>query len=82
MLGIQVVETRKKVLGGEHPDTLTSMNNLAFTQKSQGNFEDALALMRDCLHLRQQILGPDHPHTISSRTALSTWTERAREMTQ
>ena len=27
---MQVVKTFKRVLGEEHPDTLTSMNNLAF----------------------------------------------------
>jgi hypothetical protein len=65
----------QKVLGDEHPFTLTSMNNLAFTWKSQGNFEDALTLLQNCLHLQQQILGPDHPDTISTRTALSGWTK-------
>ena len=29
-LDVQVIETRKRVLGQAHPDTLTSMNNLAF----------------------------------------------------
>jgi hypothetical protein len=29
------METRKKVLGAEHPDTLTSMANLAFTWKGR-----------------------------------------------
>ncbi|KAF2836644.1 hypothetical protein M501DRAFT_1018536 [Patellaria atrata CBS 101060] len=29
------METRKRVLGEEHPDTLTSMANLAFTFKLQ-----------------------------------------------
>jgi hypothetical protein len=32
-LDVQVMETRKRVLGEEHPDTLTSINNLAFTFK-------------------------------------------------
>ena len=30
----QVMETRKKKLGADHPDTLGSMNNLAHTAKS------------------------------------------------
>ncbi|KAM7188718.1 hypothetical protein V8F33_010488 [Rhypophila sp. PSN 637] len=30
-LEVQVMETRKRVLGEDYPDTLTSMNNLAFT---------------------------------------------------
>jgi hypothetical protein len=40
-LEVQVMETRKRVLGAEHPDTLTSMGNLAFTCKSQGRDLDA-----------------------------------------
>ncbi len=35
-LDVQVMETSRRVLGAEHPDTLTSMNNLAWTWKSQG----------------------------------------------
>ena len=30
-LEVQVIETGKKKLGVSHPDTLTSMNNLAIT---------------------------------------------------
>jgi hypothetical protein len=33
-LGLGVMEVRKRVLGVEHPSTLTSMNNLAFRLKS------------------------------------------------
>jgi len=31
------MEKRKRMLRGEHPDTLTSMDNLAFTFKAQGH---------------------------------------------
>lgn len=34
-LFVQVMETRKRVLGQEHPDTLNSMANLAWTLRSQ-----------------------------------------------
>jgi hypothetical protein len=33
------METRKRVLGVEHPDTLTSMGNLASTYKNQGRWK-------------------------------------------
>ena len=33
---VQVMETFKRVLGQEHPDTLTSMANLASTYRNQG----------------------------------------------
>src|SRR5437762_5447942 len=32
----EVLEKRRKILGVEHPDTLTSMNNLASTYRDQG----------------------------------------------
>jgi Tetratricopeptide repeat len=38
---VQVMETRKRVLGKEHPDTLTSMANLASTYGNQGRWKEA-----------------------------------------
>ncbi|KZL81689.1 kinesin light chain 3, partial [Colletotrichum incanum] len=35
-LFVQVMETRKTKLGADHPDTLTSMANLASTYRNQG----------------------------------------------
>jgi hypothetical protein len=63
---VQVMEMRKRVLGQEHPDTLTGMANLAFTWKSRESDVEALELMKACLLLRKQKLGADHPDTISS----------------
>lgn len=34
-----VLKTRKRVLGEDHPRTLTSMNNLASTYMDQGHLE-------------------------------------------
>jgi hypothetical protein len=34
------MEKRKHVLGEEHPDTLTSMANLAATYQNQGRWKD------------------------------------------
>jgi hypothetical protein len=35
-LDVQVIETSKTKLGVNHPDTLTSMANLALTYQNQG----------------------------------------------
>jgi len=40
-LEVQVMETRKRVLGQEHPDMLTSMNNLAEVLRDQGKYAAA-----------------------------------------
>ena len=35
------METRKRVLGEEHPDSLRNMANLALTYRSQGRWKEA-----------------------------------------
>jgi hypothetical protein len=72
-LKVQVMEMKKKMLGAEHPSTLTSMANLAFTWKRQGRHVEALNLMKECVRLRTRVLGIDHPYTLSSSTALIRW---------
>ena len=68
-----MIETFKRVLGEEHLDTLTNMNNLAFTFKAQGRNDEAILLMEKCFQLREQVLGPQHPYTTSSLKALNEW---------
>jgi len=41
------METRKTILGAEHPDTLTSMHNFAYIRKSQSRNEEAISLMTE-----------------------------------
>ncbi|PVH72173.1 hypothetical protein DL98DRAFT_433745, partial [Cadophora sp. DSE1049] len=53
-------------LKSEHPDTLTSMNNLSFTCESQCCLNDTLDLIQQCVCLRLQVLGPEHFYTKSS----------------
>ena len=67
------METRKRVLGDEHPDTLTSMNNLAFTMKELGRKMEAIKLMAECVKLRNRVLGTEHPYTLSSSIVLADW---------
>ncbi|KAK3934509.1 hypothetical protein QBC46DRAFT_413849 [Diplogelasinospora grovesii] len=70
---VQVMETRTTKLGADHPSTLTSMANLAFTWRDQGRYADSLALMRSCAQVRQRVLGPRHPDTMSTLAALDAW---------
>lgn len=67
------MERRKKVLGEEHLDMLTSMNNLAFTWKKQGRSAEAIKLMGKCIHLRTRILGANHHYTLSSSALFTRW---------
>src|ERR1700761_204259 len=56
-LEVQVMETRKTKLGADHPSTLITMNNLAFTWKAKGWDTEARRLMSDCVQRRSCILG-------------------------
>lgn len=65
------VEKRKLALGGEHRDTLRSMQELATAMKAEGRFVDAEALLRRTLNEQQKTLGPDHPDTFVTITVLA-----------
>ncbi|KAK4113213.1 hypothetical protein N656DRAFT_789251 [Canariomyces notabilis] len=60
----QALGLREKVLGKEHPSTLTSMNNLASVLNSQGKYKEAERIHRQALGLR--VLGDEHPNTLTS----------------
>ncbi|KAF2676779.1 hypothetical protein K458DRAFT_396668, partial [Lentithecium fluviatile CBS 122367] len=78
-LFVQVMETRKRVLGEEHPDTLTSMANLASTFWNQGRWKEAEELFVQVMETRKRVLGEEHPNTLTSMANLaSTYRNQGR----
>jgi len=74
------METRKRVLGEEHPDTLTSMANLASTFWNQGRWKEAEELEVQVMETRKKKLGADHPDTLTSMNNLAfTWKGQGRD---
>jgi Tetratricopeptide repeat len=67
------METRKRLLGPEHPHTLTGMANLAFIMKEQGRTREAIELLAECVQLRIRVLSADHPDALSSAAVLAKW---------
>ncbi|KAF2263124.1 hypothetical protein CC78DRAFT_560967 [Lojkania enalia] len=65
-LWVQVMEARKSKLGVDHPDTLTSMGNLASTYRNQGRWDEAELLEVQVMETRKSKLGVDHPDTLTS----------------
>ena len=53
----------EKALGPEHPDTATSLNNLALLYQNMGAYEKALPLFQRALKITEKALGPEHPDT-------------------
>src|SRR6266849_5592405 len=73
----QSMEIRQRVLGPEHPDTLTSMNDLALDLDDSGHYAEAEKLEREALDISRRVLGPEHPDTLMlmSNLANTLWQE-------
>jgi tetratricopeptide (TPR) repeat protein len=70
-LFVQMMETSSRVLGQEHPSTLTSMANLASTYRNQGRSKKAEELQVRVLETHRRVLGKEHPDTLCSMHSLA-----------
>jgi tetratricopeptide (TPR) repeat protein len=71
----QSLNKRKDVLGENHPNTITSMNNLASLYQRQGRYEEAERLYLECWSKSKDALGENHPHTLTSINKMSAETQ-------
>ncbi len=62
----RALELRRAELGDEHPETLSSMNNLGFLLRSQGRADEAELLFRQSLEGNRRALGNDHMNTLGA----------------
>jgi hypothetical protein len=62
----------RRVLGEDHPSTLTSASNLANDLRELGEDQAARELDEDTLARRRRVLGEDHPDTLTSANNLAT----------
>ncbi|GAA0903506.1 hypothetical protein Vau01_121580 [Virgisporangium aurantiacum] len=69
----QLLADQLRVLGLDHPDTLTTRNNLARWRGKAGNPAGAAAAFEQLLADRLRVLGPDHPDTLTTRGNLAHW---------
>ncbi len=68
----RALSVREARLGPDHPDTLSSVADLADLLTNQNNFAEAEPLSLRAWSARLQLLGPDHPDTLTSiNTTLS-----------
>ncbi|MFJ9782603.1 tetratricopeptide repeat protein [Amycolatopsis sp. NPDC101161] len=63
--------SNQRLNGPDHPNTLTSRNNLAYAYRSAGDLGRAIPLYEVTLADRERVLGADHPHTLSARNNLA-----------
>jgi tetratricopeptide (TPR) repeat protein len=71
LTGEPLVADYERVLGPDHPDTLTSRNNLALAYRAAGRAAEAIPLYEQTLAARDRVLGPDHLNTLTSRNNLA-----------
>ncbi len=69
-INLQLLADCERVLGTDHPDTLSSRNNLAVAYASAGRLEQAIPLHEATLADRERVLGTDHPTTRTVRDNL------------
>ena len=55
-----------KLLCAEHPNTLSSMANLAVTYRNKGRWNEAEQLEVQVLEMRKKWLGAEHPDALTS----------------
>ncbi len=67
----RILVDRERTLGPDHPDTLTSQNDLATAYAEAGRANEAILLFRLTLAARERLLSSDHPDTLRSRTSLA-----------
>lgn len=63
---VQVVKTRRQVLGSEHLDALISMNDLALNYIKQGRHKDGAELSMESFEIQERMLGLEYSDTLFS----------------
>ena len=67
----QVLETCRRVLGNEHPTTLSAMLNLAETLNAQADLSGARKLQEQALTASRRVLGEEHLDTLIAMNNLA-----------
>ena len=61
----------ERVLGADHPATLTTRNSLGAAYQDAGRTADAITLLEQTVADHERVLGPDHPGTVATRSNLA-----------
>jgi CHAT domain-containing protein/Tfp pilus assembly protein PilF len=70
-LFVRAVSIFEKTNGAYHPDTASSLNNLALLLKGMGDYAGAKPLFVRALSISEKAKGPDHPETATNLNNLA-----------
>ena len=59
----EALSISRRVLGADHPDTATSLNNLAGLYRAQGRYAEAAPMLKEAVEIMERVLGAEHPNT-------------------
>ena len=62
---------QERMLGSDHPDTMTNRSNLATAYQAAGRAAEAIPLLEKVLADQERVLGADHPNTMTTRNNLA-----------
>ncbi len=68
---LSALETRRRFLGNDHPDTLLVQRALAVLRRLQSRREESERLLREVLTTQERVLGPADEQTIETMLALA-----------
>jgi hypothetical protein len=77
--GEAVLADQGRVLGGEHPKTLRTMDNLALAYHQAGRLADALALGEATAGAAERCLGAEHPYAARAKRNLRDFRDSASD---
>ncbi|MFO0860067.1 MAG: serine/threonine-protein kinase [Phycisphaerales bacterium] len=60
----RALATRRKLLGDDHPETLTSLNNMAILLQWSGKITEAEPYFRECLARKRRVYGDNKKETV------------------
>jgi hypothetical protein len=72
--GRQELSLRQRLQHPDHPETLTTRNNIAQWTGQCGDAAGALRLLTALLPDRERVQGPDHPESLTIRNNIAQWT--------
>ncbi|MGW1769391.1 protein kinase domain-containing protein [Streptomyces sp. NPDC002073] len=74
LMAFTAAEVATRVLGPDHPDTLTARHDHAYWTGAAGDDGTARDLYKAVTDDRTRVLGPDHPDTLTTRHNHAWWT--------
>ena len=72
---INTLEIRRRELGNEHPETITSMNAMCMLLRRQGKFDEAEPFCQNSLEISRRVLGEEDPVRIQAVCYMGTLLE-------